>query len=346
MRKENAGISKVALSVLDLVPIGAGSSSAEALRHSVELARHAERLGYVRQWFAEHHGMPSIASSAPELIIAHVATQTEQIRLGSGGIMLPNHAPMRIAEAFLTLEALHPGRIDLGIGRAPGADRRASAAMRPFEAEYFPTQLNELVWVARGEFPEGHAFEGLRAVPGDVPLPPIWLLGSSGASARLAGSLGMGYSFARHFSPAPAAPPMLAYRESFQPSEQFPEPHAIIAVSVVCAETEDEAEYLAGALDLMWVRAQRNEFRPIPTPEEAAAYRYSPAELAIVHENRGRHFVGTPETIVPRIEALVRETQANEVMVTTMLPLQEKRLRSYELLARAWYGGTQGGGGA
>lgn len=327
---------RVPLSVLDLAPIGAGFTASDALGHSVELAQHAERLGFVRHWFAEHHGMPSIASSAPEVLIAHVAAKTERIRVGSGGIMLPNHAPLRIAEAFHTLEALHPGRIDLGIGRAPGADRRAMAAMRPFDAEHFPTQLQELIGLSRGDLPEDSPFHGVRAVPADVALPPIWLLGSSGASARYAGSLGMGYSFARHFSPAPAAPPLQAYREAFEPSHAFPAPHAILAVSIVCASSDDDAEFLAGSLDLSWVRFHRREFQPVPTPEEAAAYEYSPQERAFVRENRARHFVGTPDTIMPQLDALLNETGADELMITTMVHDHRARMRSYALLAEAW----------
>lgn len=327
---------RVPLSVLDLAPIGTGFTASDALGHSVELARRAEQLGYVRHWFAEHHGMPSIASSAPEVLIAHTAANTERIRVGSGGIMLPNHAPLRIAEAFHTLEALYPGRIDLGIGRAPGADRKAMAAMRPFDAEHFPTQLQELLGLSRGNLPDDHPFHGVRAVPADVTLPPVWLLGSSGASARYAGSLGMGYSFARHFSSAPAAPPLQAYREAFQPSQTFPAPHAILAVSIVCAESDDAAEFLAGSLDLSWVRFHRREFAPVPTPEEAAAYPYSPQERAFVRENRARHFVGAPETIVAQLDALLSETAADELMVTTMVHDHRARLQSYELLAEVW----------
>jgi luciferase family oxidoreductase group 1 len=327
------------LSLLDLAPIAAGSSARDALRNSVDLARHAERLGYVRHWFAEHHGMPSIASSAPEVLIGHVASHTTTIRVGSGGIMLPNHVPLRVAEAFHTLEALHPGRIDLGIGRAPGADRRAAAAMRPFDAEGFADHLAELIGLSRGTLPEAHPFHGVRVVPDDVDLPPVWLLGSSGASARYAGTNGLGYSFARHFSPAPAAPAMLAYREAFQPSPQFPRPHSILAVSVLCAESQEEAEWLAGSLDLMWVRFRRSEFTPVPPPEEAAAYDYSPAERRIVEENRERHFVGTAASVVPELERLVAETQADEVMVTTMSHSHDVRLRSYRLLMEAWRGG-------
>lgn len=330
--------SAVPLSVLDLAHVGAGSSSSQVLRHSVELANAAEALGYTRHWFAEHHGMASIASSAPEILIGHVAAATSTIRVGSGGIMLPNHAPLRIAEAFHTLEALHPGRIDLGIGRAPGSDRAAMAALRPFDAEQFPAQLQELFALSRGAFPAGHAFHGVRATPADVELPPVWLLGSSGASARFAGSLGLGYSFASHFSPAPAAPPLAAYREAFQPSEKFPRPHAIVAVSVVCAPSDEEAEYLAGSLDLAWLRFRRNEFGPVPTPEEAEAYEFTPQEQAFVRENRARHLVGAPDTVVQKIAALVEQTQADEIMVTTMVHAHEARVRSFALLADAWFG--------
>lgn len=327
----------VPLSVLDLAPVASGSTAGEALRNTVDLARLAEALGYGRIWYAEHHGMPSIASSVPEIVIAHVAAATERIRLGSGGIMLPNHAPLRIAEAFHTLNALHPGRIDLGIGRAPGTDPVTSSALRPFDAEQYPNQLAELFALSRGEYGEGHPFRGVRVVPADVPLPPVWLLGSSGASARLAGSMGLGYSFARHFSPAPPAPAFQAYRESFQPSAEFPAPHSIVAVSVVCAETRDEAEYLASSMQLGWVRLQRREFGPIPTPEEALAYPYTPRERAIADNYRALTFVGTPATAREQIDAVVAETGADEVMVITTVHSHAARRRSYELLA-AEYG--------
>ena len=329
-------MTRIPLSVLDLAHIGDGFSATQTLANSVDLAQRAERLGFVRHWFAEHHSMPSIASSAPEILIAHVAAQTESIRVGSGGIMLPNHAPLRIAEAFHTLEALHPDRIDLGIGRAPGSDRAAMAAMRPFDAEQFPAQLQELLMLSRGDAPADHPFHGVRAVPSDVSLPPVWLLGSSGASARFAGSLGMGYSFARHFSPAPAAPPLTAYREAFQPSEQFPEPHAILAVSVVCAPSDEEAEFLAGSLDLSWLRFRRQQFGPVPTPEEAAMYPYDDVERAFVRGNRARHIVGSPAKVVPELDALVAETGANELMITTMVHAHATRARSNELLMKAW----------
>src|SRR5690606_29530143 len=327
---------KLPLSVLDLAHIGAGSSATEALKNSVTLARTAERLGYRRYWFAEHHGMPSIASSAPEILIGHVASATATIRVGSGGIMLPNHAPLRIAEAFHTLQALHPGRIDLGIGRAPGADRAAMAAMRPFDAEQFPAQLQELFALSRGEFPAGHVFHGVRAVPSDVALPPVWLLGSSGASAGLAGALGLGYSFASHFSRASASSPIAAYRGAFRPSPDFARPHAILAVSVVCAATAEHADFLAGSLDLSWLRFRRQEFAPIPTPEEAAAYPYDATERAFIEDNRATHIVGTPDQVVERIGTLARQTGADEVMVTTMVHAHADRQASFELLADRW----------
>jgi luciferase family oxidoreductase group 1 len=306
------------------------------LRASVDLARTTEALGYTRYWFAEHHGMPSIASSAPEVLIAHIASATARIRVGSGGIMLPNHAALRIAEAFHTLEALHPGRIDLGIGRAPGSDRAAMAAMRPFDSEQFPSQLQELFALSQGSFPEGHPFARVRAAPVDVDLPPVWLLGSSGASARFAGSLGLGYSFAKHFSEAPAAPPLAAYREAFVASERFPAPHAILAVSVVCAPSDEEAEFLAGSLDLSWLRFRRNQFGPVPTPEEAAAYQFDTAERAFVTENRRKHIVGSPASVVQKLSDIVAETGANELMLTTMVHSPAARSRSFELVAEAW----------
>ncbi len=238
---------KIPLSVLDLAPIGTGFTSTQALNSTIQLAQLAEKLGYTRFWLAEHHGMPGIASSSPEVLIARVAAATQRIRVGAGGIMLPNHAPLRVAEAFHTLEALYPGRIDLGIGRAPGTDPATSQALRPFDAAQFPAQLRELISLSLEDFPEDHPFHGVKVVPNDVELPPVWILGSSGASARFAGAMGLGYGFASHFSPVSPVPALNAYREAFSPSRWFEKPHVILAVAVVCAETEEEAEYHAGA---------------------------------------------------------------------------------------------------
>ena len=323
----------IPLSVLDLAPIGSGGTAAEALQHSVDLARRAEQLGYVRYWFAEHHGMPGIASSAPEILIEHIASATTRIRVGSGGIMLPNHAPLRIAEVFHTLETLHPGRIDFGVGRAPGTDPVTSRAMHPFDAERFPQQLQEVLGLSGSTLPDGHPFRTVRVIPAGVRFPPVWVLGSSGASARFAGSLGVGYAFARHFSPSPPEPAVRAYLDAFQPSEGFPKPHVILGVSVICAETTERAEYLAGSTDLVWVRYQRGEFGLLPTPDEAAAYPWSDLERAIARSGRSRHFIGTPREVLAQIEELARSSSADEVMVTTMIHDPGERVRSYELLA-------------
>ncbi|CAA9333801.1 MAG: Luciferase-like monooxygenase YhbW [uncultured Gemmatimonadaceae bacterium] len=324
------------LSVLDLVPVAQGSSAAAALRDTVALARHAERLGYVRYWFAEHHGMPGIASSAPELLIAHVAAATQRIRVGSGGIMLPNHAPLRVAEAFHTLEALHPGRIDLGLGRAPGTDPVTSRALHPFDAEQFPAQLDELLGLSRQALPAGHPSARVRVVPAGVTLPPVYLLGSSGASARLAGAHGLGYGFARHFSPTPPAPAIQAYRESFRPSAHFERPHVVVGAAVVCADTADEAAYHAASMELARVRLVRGQFGPVPGPDEALAYPYTPQEQAVVAGHRALSFTGTPDTVRASLHALAREVDADEIMVTTTVTDPAARRRSYELLADAF----------
>jgi luciferase family oxidoreductase group 1 len=329
-------MTSIPLSILDLVPVGSAGSAAESVRRSVALAQLGERLGYVRHWFAEHHGMPAVASAAPEVLIAHVAAHTTTLRVGSGGVMLPNHAPLRVAEAFRTLSALHPGRIDLGLGRAPGSDAMASRALRALNGAEFPELLSELrVWSGDEALPAGHPMQSLRAMPDDAPLPPMWLLGSSGASAELAGAAGMGYSFASHFSPTPAAPAFEAYREAFVPSRDFAEPHAILGVSVVCAPTADEAEYLASSLDLAWVRIRQGQFARLPTPEEALAHPYTEAERRLVLAYRQLAIVGTPAFVRERIEDRAAECGASEVMVLSNLPGHAARLRGYELLAGA-----------
>ena len=298
------------------------------------LARLAESLGFVRYWFAEHHGMAGIASSAPEILIEHIASATSRIRVGSGGIMLPNHAPLRVAEVFKTLETMHPGRIDLGLGRAPGTDPATSRALRPFDGEQFPDQVRELLGLSRREFPAGHPFASVRVVPGDVALPPIWVLASSGATAAFAGSMGLGYGFARHFSPTPPLPPIRAYREHFRPSAEFPRPHVVLGVSVICAPTEEEADYLASSSDLGWVRLHRREFLPLPSPEEASRYVYSEQERVVVEMNRARHFIGTPQKVAGLIRSIVADTGADEVMVTSMVHGRAERFRIYEMVAR------------
>lgn len=327
----------IPLSILDLAPVPTGTTPAEALRRTVDLARLGERLGYVRLWFAEHHSMPSVASAAPEILIAHIAAATTTLRVGSGGIMLPNHTPLKVAETFRTLAALHPDRIDLGIGRAPGSDSNASRALRAADGNEFPGLLAELLaFAGQRAFPDHHPYRRLVAVPGEVPLPPITLLGSSGASAQWAGSAGMGYSFASHFSPEPAGPAFRAYRESFRPSADFAKPHAILGVAVVCAPSDEEADHLAKTMDLAWLRIRRGEFKPLPSPEEALAYPYSPAERGAVREYRGRTVIGSPVRVRAQIERLVTESGADEVMAVSNIHDHPARLRSYTLLAEAF----------
>ncbi len=241
----------VPLSVLDLAPVPAGGSAGGALRATIDLARHAERLGFRRFWVAEHHNMPGIASSAPPVLIGHIADATESIRVGSGGVMLPNHVSLVVAEQFGMLEALHPGRIDLGIGRAPGTDQVTAAALRrspeALSADDFPEQLMDLLGFFTGRWPEGHPFAQITAVPGRGNQPDMWLLGSSGYSAQVAGLLGLPFAFAHHFSPANTLPALALYRQHFRPSEILERPYAMVAAAVVCAETDEWARWLAGS---------------------------------------------------------------------------------------------------
>ncbi len=334
------------LSVLDVSPVSSGSNGAQALRNTLELARLVDQLGYERYWLAEHHNLPSIASSAPEIMIGHVANVTERIRVGAGGIMLPNHAPLKVAETFRVLEALHPDRIDLGIGRAPGTDPVTATALRRsqggLEAEDFPLRFGELLAFSGDGFPEEHPFRSVVAMPSDVGLPPIWLLGSSGYSARAAGQMGLGYAFAAHFSPADPGPALLAYRESFEPSESFERPSAILAVAVICGETNKHAEELASSMELAWVRMRSGNPGPLPSPKEALAYPYTPAERRLADAYRTMQVVGDPRTVRARIEDLAKHTAADEVMVTTNVYDHAERLRSYERLAEVFDIATPG----
>ncbi len=334
------------LSVLDVSPVSSGSNGAHALHNTHELARLTDRLGYERYWLAEHHNLPSIASSAPEIMIGHVASETSHIRVGAGGIMLPNHAPLKVAETFRVLEALHPGRINLGIGRAPGTDPVTATAPRRsrdgVEAEDFPQRFGELLAFSGDGFPEEHPFRSVVAMPSDVGLPPIWLLGSSGYSARAAGQMGFGYAFASHFSPADPAPAMRAYRERFEPSENFERPSAILAVAVICGETDEHAERLASSMELAWVRMRSGNPGPLPNPEEAMAYPYTPAERRLADAYRSMQVVGKPRTVRAGIEELAAHTAADEVMITTNVYDHGERLRSYERLAAAFASATPG----
>jgi luciferase family oxidoreductase group 1 len=344
----------VPLSILDLSPVAAGSTGAQSLRNSLDLARLADRLGYTRYWVAEHHNLPSIASSAPDIMIGQIAAATARMRVGSGGVMLPNHAPLMVAERFKVLEALFPGRIDLGLGRAPGTDPVTSYALRRRQDtggdDDFLQRFQELILFENNAFPEGHPFRAIRAMPQDVALPPIWLLGSSGYSAQLAAMVGAGYSFAHHFADHDPVEAMLSYREQFKPraalaceaSDQRGDstvratPYAILACAAVCADSDAEAERLASTIDLNFVRRRRGEYLPLESPEQAVAYPYSPAERGLIARNRARLFVGSKATVRERLEAMIAATKADEVMVTTMIYDHAARRHSYELLAEAF----------
>lgn len=323
------------LSMQDLVPVAEGESAPEALARVAELAQLGEALGYRRIWYAEHHSMENIASSSPEVLIAHAAAKTSRIRVGAGGVMLPNHVPLRVAETYRTLEALYPGRIDLGIGRAGGADARAMRALRSEGGERFPALMSELVTFDRGGFETDHPLGGVQVTPGEIALPPIWILGSSGASAASAGAAGYGYAFASHFSPAPADLALDAYRQAFRPSAHFPQPHAILCVAAMVAETVEEAERLWSSTGLTWLYLHRGLTRKIPSPAEAAAYPYTPAERRVVDERRALTIVGTPQTVRDEIIARAAAAGADEVMVATMTHDPAARLTSYRLLAEA-----------
>jgi luciferase family oxidoreductase group 1 len=330
----------VPLSILDLSPVAAGSSGAQSLRNSIELARFADRLGFTRYWVAEHHNLPSIASSAPDIMIGQIAAATTRMRVGSGGVMLPNHAPLMVAERFKVLEALFPGRIDLGLGRAPGTDPVTSYALRRRQDgggdDDFLQRFQELILFDNSAFPEGHPFRAVRAMPQDVALPPIWLLGSSGYSAQLAAMVGAGFAFAHHFADHDALDAMLSYRGEFKPSAARATPYAILACAVVCADSDAEAERLAATIDLNFVRRRRGEYLPLESPEEALAYPYSPAERGLIARNRARLFVGAKATVLERLAPMIAATKADEVMVTTMLYDHAARTHSYELLAEAF----------
>jgi luciferase family oxidoreductase group 1 len=270
-------------------------------------------------------------------MIGQVAAATSRIRVGSGGVMLPNHAPLMVAERFKMLEALYPGRIDLGLGRAPGTDPATSYALRRrqgvSEEDDFLDRFNELMLFETRGFPSGHPFANVRAMPADVALPPIFLLGSSDYSAQLAGHIGAVFAFAHHFATFDAAEAMRLYRDNFKPSASHAKPYAILATHIVCADTDEEADRLARTVDLNFVRRAKGEYLPLASPEEATAYDYAPVDLARIASNRQRMSIGSPATVKARLAPLIEATQAQELMVTTMIHDHAARKHSYELLA-------------
>jgi luciferase family oxidoreductase group 1 len=326
----------IPLSVLDLATVATGSSPARAFAETTALAVEAERLGYRRLWVAEHHGMPAVASSAPAVLIAHLADATTTLRVGSGGVMLPNHAPLVVAEQFATLEALHPGRIDLGLGRAPGTDHVTARALRrtlDLGADTFPNDVVELIkYLLPSDGAPMHPF----ANPGNGYLPEMWLLGSSTFSAQLAGILGLSFSFAYHFAPREVDAALAAYRANFQPSIVLDEPHVMVAVSVICATSAEEARWLSGSSALSIVQMRTGRPGQLPSPEEAALHELTPIEAEIAAEAMSTHVIGNPDEVVNGLTALLERTQADEFMISTRLHSLAARITSYELLADAW----------
>ncbi|WP_394941619.1 LLM class flavin-dependent oxidoreductase [Psychromicrobium sp. YIM B11713] len=334
---------KVPLSILDLASVGVGRSSAQALAATTTLVQAADRLGYARYWVAEHHNMPSVASTNPPVLMAHLAAATERIKLGSGGVMLPNHAPLVVAEQFALLEALHPGRIDLGIGRAPGTDGLTAQALRrhtdAMSIEDFPLHVMETMALLGDVRPELISALGpraaLTATPNADSYPELWLLGSSGYSAQMAGMLGLRYSYAHHFAPDALAAIDL-YRRSFQPSPVLDKPHVMIATSALIADTAERAEFLAGPSRVQALALRTGMLGPIVTPEQAAQHAFSEAELAAMKNLPAIKAVGTVETVIPQLRDLVEQTGADELMVTGYTYEVQDRINTLEALAKNW----------
>jgi luciferase family oxidoreductase group 1 len=327
------------LGVLDQSPIRAGGTPADALSESIELAKFVERLGYGRYWLAEHHASAGLAGPSPEIMIARIAAETSRIRVGSGGIMLPHYSPYKVAENFRVLETLYPGRIDLGIGRAPGSDFATSRALAygsPVGADYFPNMVQDLDGFLHDSLPVDHPFARIRALPKTEGAPPIWMLGSSDYGGAYAAHFGIAFSFAHFINPHGGDQVVRAYFEKFQPSARLDRPTANIGVFVVCADTDEDAERIAATRDLQRLRADQGRHGPMPSIEEATGYDYSAPERERIRYNRARTVVGGPEKAKAELLALADRYGVDEVVVITNVYNFSDRLRSYELLARTF----------
>jgi len=322
---------RVEFSVLDLVPVAEGQTPSDALREAQVLARHAEKLGYKRYWVAEHHNMAGIASAATSVVIGYIAASTSTIRVGAGGIMLPNHSPLVIAEQFGTLASLYPGRIDLGLGRAPGTDRQTLRALRRDinAADTFPQDVLELQALL-GPLQDGQA---VQAVPGTNTNVPLWILGSSLYGAQLAAFLGLPYAFASHFAPDALDQAIAVYRERFEPSQQLDQPHAMAGVNVIVADTDDEARRLFTSLQMRFAGMLRNDRGLLQPPIDDIETYWTPVEKAHASRMLACSFAGSPETVKAGLEAFVRRTGADELIVASAIFDPQAKLRSYELLA-------------
>lgn len=325
------------LSVLDLSPVTEGSTAAQSLKNTLDLARHAEKLGFHRYWLAEHHNMAGIASAATSVVIAHVAAGTSTIRVGAGGIMLPNHAPLVIAEQFGTLAALHPGRIDLGIGRAPGTDMLTARALRRnLEAgvDNFPQDVVELMGYFEPATPE----QRIRAVPGEGEQVEVWVLGSSLYGAQLAAMLGLPYAFASHFAPSELDHAIEIYRSRFQPSERLAKPYVMAGINIVAADTDAEAKLLFTSVQQAFVNLRSGRPGRLPAPLEGYERELDPVARQMLSQTLACAVVGSPETVQRGVEAFIARTGADELMVTAQVFDHQARKRSYEILAEVGAG--------
>jgi len=328
------------IGILDQSPIRSGGTAAQALAESVELARAAEGWGYRRYWLAEHHSSAGLAGAAPEILIARIAAATTRLRVGSGGVMLSHYAPLKVAEQFRMLEALYPGRIDLGIGRAPGADWRTTQVLafgqQPRGPDVFPRQIADLLGFLDDRIPSDHPAAGIHASPRAVAMPEIWLLGSSDQSAMLAAYFGCAFSFAHFINDQASEAVMRIYRDNFRPSPWLDAPRSSLAVFALCAETEAEARHLAKSRDLWRLQLDQGKLGPIPSVAEAEAYPYSEAERRRIAHHRHRYILGAPEPVKERLLAMAEAHRADELVVVTITYDFAARLRSYELLAKAF----------
>jgi luciferase family oxidoreductase group 1 len=324
------------LGVLDQSPVRTGSSPAAAVQETLELAELADRLGYHRYWLAEHHATPGLAGSCPEVLIGPVAARTTGIRVGSGGVMLQHYSPLKVAEQFRMLETLFPGRIDLGVGRAPGSDQRTARALRDGPDASFPQQVGELLAFLRDDVPAGHPLRGIHAMPGGPTAPEVWLLGSTDQSAALAAHFGTAFSFAHFIAGAGGPDVVQAYRAAFRPSRWAETPRASVAVFTVCADTEAEALRLAKSRDLFILGLYTGRHAAYPSIEEAEAYPYTPRDLAIIEHARRRTVAGAPEQVRDRLLAFAAAHQVDELVIVTITHDPKARRRSYELLAEVF----------
>jgi luciferase family oxidoreductase group 1 len=328
------------LSVLDQSPVRQGVTPHDALLETIELARHVDRLGYHRYWLAEHHGSPGLAGSAPEIMIARVAAETTYLRVGSGGVMLSHYSSLKVAEQFRVLETLYPGRIDLGIGRAPGSDQLTAIALQhgpgALGIEQFPNQIAELLGYFEGTIPEDHPFSRIKLTPEGDTRPEFWILGSSEQSAIYAAYFGCPFSFAQFITDEGGPEIMQIYRERFRPSPRLAAPLGSIGVFVICAPTEAEARYRAASRDLWRLRQRQGILAPFPPPEDALAYPYTEAELRQVEYHRRRQVVGTPDQVKARLEEMAAEYAVDEIVALTITHDFAARKRSYTLLAEAF----------